>query len=54
MIQLYTALNGYDAATVLRQLPAWFADYNAHHPHKALGMRSPAEFRQTSELRQAA
>lgn len=43
-----------DAATVLRQLPAWFADYNAHHPHKALGMRSPAEFRQTSELRQAA
>jgi len=43
-----------DAATVLRQLPSWFADYNAHHPHKALGMRSPTEFRQASEIRQAA
>ena len=34
-----------DAAAVLRQLDAWFAHYNTVHPHKALGYRSPREFR---------
>ena len=34
-----------DAAAVLRQLGSWFAHYNAVHPHKALGYRSPREFR---------
>jgi len=33
------------AQAVLQQLPAWFADYNRNHPHRALGMRSPWEFR---------
>jgi len=43
-----------DAQTVLTMLPLWFADYNHQHPHKALGMRSPAEFRSTRELKIAA
>lgn len=34
-----------DAATVLRQLDAWFEHYNNVHPHKALGYRAPREFR---------
>ena len=34
-----------DAASVLRQLDAWFEHYNTIHPHKALGYRSPREFR---------
>jgi putative transposase len=34
-----------DAATVLAQLPVWFADYNEHHPHKGLNMLSPRQFR---------
>jgi len=34
-----------DAATVLRQLDRWFEHYNTVHPHKALGYRSPREFR---------
>jgi putative transposase len=34
-----------DAASVLRQLDSWFEHYNAVHPHKALGYRSPHEFR---------
>jgi putative transposase len=34
-----------DAASVLRQLDAWFWHYNTVHPHKALGYRSPHEFR---------
>lgn len=33
-----------DAATVMRQLPAWFEDYNENAPHKGLRMRSPREF----------
>ena len=33
------------ADDVLRALAAWFADYNDHHPHSGLGMRSPREFR---------
>lgn len=35
-----------NAAAVLEQLPAWFADYNLVHPHSALKYRSPEEFRQ--------
>ena len=34
-----------DAASVLRQLDWWFEHYNTIHPHKALGYRSPREFR---------
>ena len=34
-----------DAASVLRQLDGWFEHYNTIHPHKALGYRSPREFR---------
>lgn len=33
-----------DAMTVIAQLPSWFEHYNALHPHKALGYRSPREF----------
>lgn len=33
-----------DALTVLQQLPAWFEDYNAAHPHSGLRMLSPREF----------
>lgn len=32
------------ALSVLRQLPAWFDDYNTIHPHSGLQMRSPHEF----------
>ena len=35
-----------DAASVLRQLDGWFEHYNTVHPHKALGYRSPREFRE--------
>jgi putative transposase len=34
-----------DAASVLRRLDGWFEHYNTVHPHKALGYRSPREFR---------
>lgn len=34
-----------NAESVMRQLPGWFDDYNETHPHKALNMRSPREFR---------
>jgi Integrase core domain len=34
-----------DAASVLGQLDSWFEHYNSVHPHKALGYRSPREFR---------
>ena len=33
-----------DAETVMRQLPAWFEDYNENAPHKGLKMRSPRQF----------
>lgn len=36
-----------DARAVLAQLPAWFADYNEHHPHKGLNMLSPRQFRRS-------
>ncbi len=35
-----------DATTVMEQLPNWFDDYNNSHPHKALRMRSPREYRE--------
>jgi putative transposase len=35
-----------DAASVMRQLDGWFEHYNTVHPHKALGYRSPREFRE--------
>jgi Integrase core domain len=34
-----------DAASVLHRLDGWFEHYNNIHPHKALGYRSPREFR---------
>ena len=34
-----------DAATVIDQLDHWFEHYNTVHPHRALGYRSPREFR---------
>jgi transposase InsO family protein len=37
----------HDAESVLRQLGAWFDDYNDHHPHRGLGMKSPREVRNT-------
>lgn len=42
----------HDAAGVLRALARWFDDYNDHHPHRGLGMRSPRQFR--AALSQAA
>ena len=33
-----------DADAVLHQLPAWFDDYNAVHPHSGLRIPSPREF----------
>jgi len=35
----------YNACYVLEQLPKWFEDNNEHHPHKALKMKSPHEYR---------
>ncbi len=40
----------FDAATVLKLLPAWFADYNYVAPHSALGMRSPIEYKESVNL----
>lgn len=37
-----------DAAIVLGLLPAWFDDYNNVHPHSALRVQSPTEFRKLS------
>lgn len=34
-----------DARSVLALVPEWIADYNVVHPHSALRMRSPVEFR---------
>jgi putative transposase len=34
-----------DARTVLGLVDGWITDYNTVHPHSALRMRSPAEFR---------
>jgi putative transposase len=44
----YVAIHGApDAITVLRNLPKWFEHYNEVHPHKALGYRSPREFKRS-------
>ena len=42
-----------DAQSVLRQLPGWLAHYNAVHPHKALGYRSPREVIATRSTQEA-
>ena len=34
-----------DARTVIGLVDGWISDYNTAHPHSALRMRSPAEFR---------
>jgi putative transposase len=34
-----------DAATLIAQVAAWIADYNAIAPHSALGHRSPEQYR---------
>jgi putative transposase len=34
------------AESVLRRLDEWFDDYNRHHPHSGLHMRSPLEYRE--------
>jgi len=36
----------HDARSAMEQLPTWFEDYNTSHPHKALKMRSPREYRE--------
>ena len=33
-----------DAETVMAQLAHWFEDYNEHHPHEGLKMKSPRQF----------
>jgi transposase InsO family protein len=38
-----------DAVALMKQLPEWFEDYNENHPHSALKMRSPREFRRLSD-----
>jgi len=37
-----------DAIALMEKLPEWFDDYNENHPHKALKMMSPREFRKLS------
>lgn len=42
----YVEINSrHNARSVMKQLPRWFEDYNRSHPHKALGIRSPIEYR---------
>ena len=42
----YVYINRLESAeTVMRTLADWFEDYNDHHPHKGLRMRSPRDFR---------
>jgi transposase InsO family protein len=43
-----------DAKTVLTQLPAAFEHFNTVHPHSALKMMSPREFKQWQTARQRA
>jgi putative transposase len=41
----YIYVNSLESAeAVMRQLPAWFEDYNENHPHKGLKMKSPREY----------
>jgi putative transposase len=42
-----------DALSLMEQLPGWFEDYNENHPHSALKMRSPREFRKTVDKLEA-
>jgi hypothetical protein len=35
-----------DGATVIRQLPQWFYDYNNIAPHSGIGYLSPREYRE--------
>lgn len=32
-------------ASLLRQIPIWFEDYNFNHPHSGLNFKSPLEYR---------
>jgi NADPH-dependent curcumin reductase CurA len=41
----YARVNPRPDAVSVRQLDGWFEHYNAVHPHKAVGYRSPREFR---------
>ena len=36
--------------SIMRMIPDWFADYNRNHPHSALKMRSPLEYREQMAL----
>jgi len=38
----------HDAVSVMRQLAAWFEDYNEVHPQKGLRMQSPREYRRAT------
>jgi putative transposase len=50
----YVAINALPSAEiVLKQLQAWFDDYNQVHPHQALKYRSPDEFRQYQSIQTA-
>jgi transposase InsO family protein len=42
-----------DAAILLRQLRAWFADYNLVHPRSAMQYRSPHEFSHDQQVLQS-
>lgn len=42
-----------DAVTALGLVSAWIDDYNTVHPHSALAMRSPVEFRSAFNPSQA-
>lgn len=37
-----------DAATVMKQLPNWFEEYNEENPHKGLKMLTPRDFRRAN------
>ena len=42
----YVYVNRLESAdAVMRQLPAWFDDYNRVRPHQALKWKSPTEYR---------
>jgi putative transposase len=47
--QDYVYLNDLsDSEAVLKSIVSWMRDYNENHPHKALKMKSPSEFRRAS------
>jgi putative transposase len=49
--QDYVYVNDLDCAEeVLRKIASWAEDYNQNHPHKALKMMSPNEFRMKMKL----